>query len=135
MALIVKENLPLSTHRRPYLRFSEEARGPSGQSQLTPVNPALLFRRIFSFGLLRRDDHSNDLLVHFLNQVSRLLDCDSAQDFKAEGCLADKFDNERGYPGRSSTVQSSISGSAYREWMTAASLCSVGVGSSIRIRD
>src|SRR5947208_17099631 len=35
--------------------------------------------------LLRRDDHSNDLIVHFLNQVSRLLDCDSAQDFKAEG--------------------------------------------------
>ena len=30
--------------------------------------------------LLRRDDHSNDLIVHFLNQVSRLLDCDSAQD-------------------------------------------------------
>ena len=37
MALIVKENLPLSTHRRPYLRFSEEARGPSGQSQLQPA--------------------------------------------------------------------------------------------------
>src|SRR5438309_1035847 len=35
--------------------------------------------------LLRRDDQSNDLIVHFLNQVSRLLDCDSAQDFKAEG--------------------------------------------------
>src|SRR5207245_9299059 len=30
--------------------------------------------------LLRRGDHSNDLIVHFLNQVSRLLDCDSAQD-------------------------------------------------------
>src|SRR5438552_15133443 len=37
VALIVKENLPLSTHRRPYLRFSEEARGPSGQSQLQPA--------------------------------------------------------------------------------------------------
>src|SRR5439155_742673 len=32
--------------------------------------------------LLRRGDHSNDLIVHFLNQVSRLLDCDSAQDSK-----------------------------------------------------
>src|SRR5439155_21547016 len=34
-----------------------------------PVNPALLFRRISSFGLLRRDDHSNDLIVHSLTQV------------------------------------------------------------------
>src|SRR6266550_839437 len=32
--------------------------------------------------LLRRGDQSNDLIVHFLNQVSRLLDCDSAQDSK-----------------------------------------------------
>src|SRR5439155_13355824 len=37
MGRIVKENLPLSTHRRPYVRFSEEARGPSGQSQLQPA--------------------------------------------------------------------------------------------------
>jgi hypothetical protein len=39
----------------------------------------------FFFSLLRREDHSNDLIVHFLNQVSRLLDCDSTQHFKAQG--------------------------------------------------
>src|SRR5437764_11885477 len=43
--------------------------------------------------LLRSDDHSHDLIVHFLNQVSRLLDCDSAQDFKAEGCRCQMRDS------------------------------------------
>ncbi len=41
-----------------------------------------------SHGATRRDDHSNDLIVHLLNQVSRLLNCDSAQHFKTDpyGC-------------------------------------------------
>ena len=43
--------------------------------------------------LFRRDDHSNDLIVHFFNEVSRLLDCDSAQDFKAEGYRCQKRDS------------------------------------------
>ena len=45
--------------------------------------------------LLRRGDHSNDLIVHFLNQVSRLLDCDSAQDSKAEGYRCQMRDSVR----------------------------------------
>jgi hypothetical protein len=34
--------------------------------------------------LFGRDDHSNDLIVHLLDKVSRLLDCDSTQHLKTQ---------------------------------------------------
>src|SRR5207244_10987438 len=43
--------------------------------------------------LPRREGHSHDLVVHLVNEVSRLLDCDSAQDFKAEGYRCQKRDS------------------------------------------
>src|SRR5437899_12263774 len=84
MALIVKDNLPRSTHRRPYLRFSEEARGPSGQSQLQPAQMRIdcpTGIRLFSEQDLeteRKKDRSD--LVLFLFAIQR------ASYFAGHGC-------------------------------------------------
>ena len=82
MALIVKENLPLSTHRRPYLRFSEEARGPSGQSQLQPAQMRIdcTETQLFSRPRIETDEKGRSDLVLFLFAIQR------ASYFAGHGC-------------------------------------------------